>query len=243
MPRRLVLSGVVAALTAFALGGAVLAAGGGGGFGSPGTTKFQDVSASAELSDGNGTFLFLYVDRGMQTFKLRGVSGAPVMYGPETVLNYFGESPVGGFTYFSGCFVIPDSAFSVASNLSTATLAVDPSIETPCPGFLIPADAGGRPGLSGPAPDAGGGGGGGGEGITANLTWTSNGAVTSFDVTTNATCQGAVAHSVGSALNTFASVSGTISLLSDVETAYAAVNSYSTTEVITSAFSDACTGA
>lgn len=240
MHKRLVFASVVSALSVVALGGAVLAAG--GGFGSPGTTTFKDLSATAQLSDSNGTFLFISVDRGMQTFKLRGVAGPPVMVGPETILNYFGNSP-DGTVFFNGCFVIPDSAFTVAQGLSTATLKVDPSIETPCPGFLIPAGSGGRPGLSQVVPDAGGGGGGGGEPITANLVWTSNGAVTTFDVTTNSRCQAAVAHSVGSSTNTFASVSGSVSLLADVTTEYANIDSFSTTEVTTGTFSDACTGA
>src|SRR5438309_1525135 len=123
---RLVFASVVAVLSVVALGGAVLAAG--GGFGGPGTTKFQDLTASAQLTDSNGTFLFISVDRGMQTFKLRGVNGPPVMVGPQTVLTYFGNS-ADGSTFFNGCFVIPDSAFTVASGLATATLKVDPSLE------------------------------------------------------------------------------------------------------------------
>ncbi len=241
MRKRLLFASVVAALSVVALGGAVLASGS-PGFGTPGTTKFQDLSVNAPLSDSNGTVLFINVDRGVQTFKLRGVTGPPVMFGPETVLNYFGSSP-DGTVFFTGCFVIPDSAFTVASGLSTATLKVDPSIETPCPGFLIPAGAGGRPGLSQVVPDGGGGGGGGGEPITANLVWTSNGAVTNASDVFSSRCQGALAHSVGSSANTFASVSGSVSVLVDVTNQYAAIESFSTTEVTTGTFSNACTGA
>lgn len=240
MQKRLVFASVVAALSVVALGGAVLAAG--GGFGTPGTTTFKDLSATADVTDSTGTFLFINVDRGVQTFKLRGVNGPPVMFGPETVLSYSSFS-ADGTTNLFGCFVIPDSAFTVAPGLSAATLKVDPSIETPCPGFLIPAGAGGRPGLSGVVPDAGGGGGGGGTPITANLVWTSNGAVTTFSSTTNARCQGAVAHSVGTSTNTFASLSGSLSLLADMTTQFASISNFSTTEVTTGTFSDACTGA
>lgn len=238
MRKRAVLASFVAAVAVLALGAAALAA---GGFGSPGTTTFTDLSVSAALTDSNGGFLFLSVDRGMQTFKLRGVNGPPVMVGPETVLSFSGNSSDG--TYFNGCFVVPDSSFTVANNLGTASLNVNPADETPCPGFLLAADAGGRPGLAGPAPDAGGGGGGGSAPITANLVWASNGAVTSFDVTTNSRCQGSVAHSVGSSLNTFASVSGSVSPLADVTAQFAAINRSDTTEVATGTFSDACTGA
>jgi hypothetical protein len=241
MRKRLLFASVVAVLSVVALGGAVLASGS-PGFGTPGTTKFKDLNATAQLSDSNGISLFLSVDRGVQTFKLKGVAGPPVMVGPETVLNYFGNSP-DGTSFFSGCFVVPDSAFTVASDLSTATLKVDPSVETPCPGFLLPAGSGGRPGLSGVAPDGGSGGGGGGTPITANLVWTSNGAVTSVNDTFSSRCQGAFAHSVGTSNSTFASVSGSLSLLADVTTQFANVSTFSTTEVTTGTFSNACTGA
>jgi hypothetical protein len=239
MHKRLVLSSAVAALSLVALGGAaVLAAG--GGFGTPGTTTFHDVSASAQLTDSSGTFLFISVDRGVQTFKPRA-GGPPAMFGPMTILNY-SENSADGSTFSFGCFVIPDSAFTVASGLSTATLNVDPTIETPCPGFLIPAGAGGRPGLAGVVPDAGGGG-GGGTPITANLVWKSNGAVTSFNITTSSRCQGAVAHAVGSSTSTFASLSGSVSLLADLQTQFAQISDSSTREVITNTFSAACVGA
>jgi hypothetical protein len=240
MHKRIVLSSVVAALSLVALGGAALAAG--GGFGGAGTFSFTDLSASAQLTDSSGTFLFLNVDRGMQTFKQRGVAGPPAIVGPMTVLSY-SEQSADGSTFSFGCFVIPDSAFTVASGLATATLNVDPSIETPCPGFLVPAGAGGRPGLSGITPDAGGGGGGGGTPITANLVWTSNGAVTTSSMTNTSRCQGAVAHAVGTSTNTFASLSGNVSLLADVQTQFAQISNFNTREVITNSFSAACVGA
>jgi hypothetical protein len=237
MRKTFLLSAVVAAVVVLAGGGAVLAA---GGFGTPGTTKFHDFDAGGQLTDSTGSTVFISVHRGVQTFKLRGVSGPPVMVGPETVLSYFADNPDGSFV--SGCLVIPDSRFVVASDLSTATLKVDPSVETPCPGFLIPAGAGGRPGISNIAPDAGGGG-GGTQTITADLTWKSNGAVSSFTYNSTSRCQSSVAHVVGSSKNTFGSVTGTVSLLVDVSSQYAAVNENSSTEVITGAFSAACTGA
>src|SRR5438270_11313452 len=109
MRKRLFLAGSVAALALVAVGGAALAAG--GGFGGPGTFHFRDLSANAELTDSSGTFLFLNVDRGMQTFKFKGLNGPPVLTGPETVLNYDLENPDGTSTF--GCFVIPDQSFVV----------------------------------------------------------------------------------------------------------------------------------
>lgn len=79
--------------------------------------------------------------------------------------------------------------------------------------------------------------------ITANLTWTSNGAVTSFTYINSSKCQGAVAHSNGGSTNTFGSVSGNVSLLADVSSQYASISEFNTTEVATGTFSDACTGA
>ena len=237
MHQRLVFSGVLAAVTALAMGGAVLAA---GGFGGPGTFTFTDRFGNAELTDSSGAFMFINVDNGMQTFKVRGVNGPPVVVGPETVLNYAVMS-ADGTTTAIGCFVIPDSSFTLAPGLSSATLTVDPSIETPCPGFLVPAGAGGRPGVS-VVPDAGGGG-GGGTPITANLVWTSDGAVTVSTNTSNSRCQGTVAISNGTSSGAIASLSGSVSSLLDVTTQFASLQTFSTRETITGAFSNACTGA
>ena len=237
MRKRLLFSAVVAAVAVFAVGGAALAA---AGFGSPGTSKFHDLNASAQLTDSTGSTVGLSVRRGVQTFKLRGVTGPPVMVGPETVLTYYGNNSDGSFV--SGCLVIPDSRFTMASDLSTATLNVDPTVETPCPGFLLPAGAGGRPGISNIAPDSGPAA-DGDQTITANLTWTSNGAVTSFTYNSTSRCQTSIAHTTGSVKNTFGSVSGTVSLLADVSSQYANFSQSDSTEVATGAFTAACTGA
>jgi hypothetical protein len=240
MRKRSLFLGLLAVASLVVTSGVVLAAGG-GGFGQPGTTTFNDLSASAALTDSGGGFLFLSVDRGVQTFKLRGVNGPPVMTGPETVLNYFSNGPSGSSS--SGCFVIPDSSFVVATGLSTATLTVDPSIETPCPGMLLSPEAGGRPGLAGPAPAGGGGGGGFSQPITANLTWTSNGAVTNSNISTNSRCQSAVASSVGSSSLTFSTVSGSVSPLIDITTQFASIDEFKTNVTIANTLSAACIGA
>ena len=239
MRKRLFVSAAVAALSLVGVGGVALAAG--GGFGSPGTTRFSDVSATALLMDSTGTELSISVDRGMQTFKLRGVAGPPVMVGPETVLNFSGFNPDG--TFINGCVVIPDSAFQVATGLATATLHVDPSVEVQCPGQQIPDGAGGRPGVGNVVPYAGGGGGGGGMTITANLTWTSNGAVSTFSFADSMKCQSALAHNVGTSITTFASVTGSTSALVDVSTLTASIGVFDNVVTVTSAFSSACIGA
>ena len=236
MRKHLAISGLLAGLGLLVLSAVVLAAG--GGFGIPGTYKFIDVGASTSLTDSTGTNLFLFVDRGMQTFKPKG--GPPQVVGPMTTLNFSGVDGTGASIF--GCWIIPDSSFTVASELASAHLKVDPTQETACPGLLIPANSGGRPGFAAVRSYAGGGG-GGGTPITANLTWTSNGAVTDFQITASSKCQSASAKTVGSSLGTFASLSGTLSLLPTYTNLVATINSSHTTEVINGTFSAACTGA
>ncbi len=239
MRKRFLLSSLVACAGLVALGAAAIAAGG-GGIGTPGSYTFKDVNAGAYLTDSSNGFIFISVDRGIQTFKIRGVTGPPSMVGPETVLDYSGNDAAGN--YVAGCFIIPDSTFAVAQGLGTATLIVDPTQETPCPGALIAADAGGRPGLAGPAPEAGGGGGGGGTPITVNLTWTSSGAITYSQIAIDSRCENASSHANAKAASTPASVSGSVSLLTDVTSLFASISEDDTDQVITNTFSSACTG-
>jgi hypothetical protein len=78
MFKRLIpVAGILGLLT-IALAGSA-AAGGGGGYGSPGLSKFTDWSASASLTDPatGGFYGGLYVDRGMQSFKLKHTPRRP----------------------------------------------------------------------------------------------------------------------------------------------------------------------
>lgn len=153
------------------------AAGGGGGFGGPGSFKFDDSNAYANFVDSTGTvYSTVSVDRGMQSFKLRHTPGAPVVEQFGTVLNVIEQS---GKSFNFGCWVIPDSAFVVANDLSSASLNVHATSDLLCPGYYIGGAAGGKPGLQS-AFGYGGGGGGGSSlitDITVNLTWTGNGAL------------------------------------------------------------------
>ena len=116
-------------------------------------------------------------------------------------------------------------------------------METPCGGFLIPAASGGRPGLSGVVPDAGGGGGGGGfTPITANLVWTSNGAVTTSNGTSNSRCQGTTAQNVFSSTSTIAALSGSVSALTALSGQFAMIQNFDTRQTVTGQFSNACFG-
>jgi hypothetical protein len=233
---RIFLAAGVAAVGAIALAGAAFAAG--GGFGAPGTTAFRDVTAYAGLVDTSNDFLSVSVDRGVQTFLPKG-GGGPVMTGPQTTLSY-SETLANG-TVTGGCFIIPDSAFAVSSGLATAVLKADPTVETPCPGVLVPAGAGGRPGLVNVVPEAGGG--GGGMPITVDLVWTSNGAIMSGNGTSNSRCQGVSTHAIFSSTSTFASVSGTADgLTGPPSTQYATVQILNNVETISGVFSNACLG-
>jgi hypothetical protein len=251
MLRRILSLGVLGGLLTLGLTGSVLAGGGGGGFGAPGTNSFTDVSANAAFIDSIG-FVNLSVDRGMQTFKVKNTSGPPVMMGPETTLTVFVElvppapGQPGGFEF--GCFVIPDSAFTVASGLASATLNVGPSQETPCPGQLISAAAGGRPGFSAPAPLGGEGGGGGGgstiSSVTVNLTWTSNGVIFANRFTFGSKCLTFVSNAQGDSQSTVATATGTVSplLTATAILQFGNIAQFDSTQVTTGSLSQACTG-
>lgn len=249
MFRRVLSIGVFGGLLSLGLSGSVLADSGGGGFGAPGNHTFTDVSANAGFIDSVG-FISLNVDRGMQTFKLKNTSGPPAMVGPETVLNVFvalvppAPGQPGGFE--SGCFVIPDSAFTVASGLASAALIVGPAQETVCPGQPIPAAAGGRPGLSAPAPLGGTGGGGGGgtiSSVTVNLTWSSNGVISTSRFTFGNKCLTFVSNTQGDSQSTVARATGTVSLLSNAAILqFGSIAQFDSTQVITGSLSPACIG-
>lgn len=248
MLRRILSLGVFGGLLSLGLSASALA-GGGGGFGAPGTNTFTDVSANAAFVDSVG-FVSLNVDRGMQTFKMKNTSGPPVMVGPETVLNVFvalvppAPGQPGGFEF--GCFVIPDSAFTVATGLASAALIVSPAQETPCPGELIPAAAGGRPGFSAPAPLGGEGDGGGGtmiSSVTVNLTWSSNGVISTSRFTFGNKCLTFVSSAQGDSQSTVATATGTVSLLSNAAIfQFGSIAQFDSTQVSTGSLSPACIG-
>ncbi|HEX9095300.1 MAG TPA: hypothetical protein VF990_04275 [Candidatus Dormibacteraeota bacterium] len=199
--RLLPIAGIIGLLT-IALAGSA-AAGGGGGYGGPGLFKFTDWSANANLTDPSGnSYGSVYVDRGMQSFKLKQTPGAPVVERPGTVLNV---SEASGY----GCWIIPDSAFVVASDLSGATLNIHATAGMVCPGFYVGSATGGKPGLQ----SALGFGGGGPPpnqitDITVNLAWTGSGALWTNTNSGNSKCMGYVATFHGSFDYEFATATG-----------------------------------
>ncbi len=112
----------------------------------PGHTQSTDTAASAELSDSTQTIhAFASVDRGTLSFKPKQASGPPIVTGPATMLNLEADVP-NGFAH--GCWIIPDTEFTVASGLTSATLSatVVPGVSE-CPGPPVSAGTGARPGL------------------------------------------------------------------------------------------------
>jgi hypothetical protein len=192
------------------------AAAGGGGYGGPGHFRFSDTSATANFGDpySGGYSTSVYLDRGQLSFKTKRTPGAPVIQKFGTVLNV---SEYSATTSEYGCWIIPDSAFVVASNLSSATVNVHATADMQCPGYFVSGATGGKPGLQ----SAIGYGGGGGEPPTAitdivvNLTWAGNGALwknsnsgTSKCGSYTATFQGTFDYEYATATGTVGDVSG-----------------------------------
>lgn len=186
-----------------------------GGFGPPpGHSQVTDTNAFADLADSTGSIhANSSVDRGMQTFKAKSTSGPPVVMGPATMLNLEVDVPNG---VAFGCWIIPDSAFSVSRDLSSATLmtTVTPGASE-CPGPPLSAATGARPGLEALSLQPLGGGPPGSLGFIGpaqiSLTWTFLGAVEQSRFTSNASCAGFLSNAQGSDDHAVANAAGTLS--------------------------------
>ena len=170
----------VTGLLSIALAGSAVA--GGGWPPAPGTYKMTDTSATADLVGATtivcypekgcfpepSEFASVSVDRGLHTFKPKG--GAPLVQQSGTMLNFY-FSTVSG-TNVSGCWMIADGDFTVASDLSSASLSTTVQGESNCPGAPLAVSS------TNVVTGKGGVGGGGTTGpITLNLSWTYNGVV------------------------------------------------------------------
>ena len=210
MTRRL-FAVAAAALCSIAFAGSALAQ----GFGPPpGHSQSTDTSAFADLMDSTGSIhANSSVDRGMQAFKAKQTSGPPIVMGPATMLNLEVDVP-NGFAF--GCWIIPDSAFTVSGDLSSATLAttVTPGVSE-CPGPPLSGATGARPGLEalslqslqeGPPESFGFIG-----PVQISLTWTFLGAVAKSRFTSNESCAGFISNVEGSDQHAFANATATLS--------------------------------
>jgi len=182
----------VTGLFSIALAGSAVA-GGGGWPPVPGNYRTADISANASLL-GPSTIVctpkgcypqpsdsaYVTVDRGLHTFKPRG-GGQPVQQS-GTMLNLFMYSASGPSV--SGCWIIADSDFTVARDLSNASLSTTVPGDSNCPGAPLAVSA-----TNGVTGKGGGGGGGGGTGpITLNLSWTYKGIVSHIHDDGKLTC-------------------------------------------------------
>lgn len=154
-----------------------------GGWPAPGTYQSTELSAGADLVGPStivcfppkgcfpvpSAFASVTVDRGLHTFKPR--SEPRLIQQSGTMLNFFLESNSG--TFISGCWIIADSDFTVAQDLSTASLSTTVPAQSNCPGTPMKVSS------TNVVTSKGGGGGGGGNTapITLNLSWTYKGVV------------------------------------------------------------------
>ena len=169
-------------LLSIALAGSAVA-GGGGWPPAPGTYKTTDLSASTGLV--GATTIVCYpekgcfpvpseaatvsVDRGRHTFKPKG--GKTLVQQTGTMLNFYYSNTSG--TSVSGCWMIADGDFTVAKDLSSASLVTTVAGASNCPGTPLSISA-----LNVVSPKGGGGDGGGTmTPITLNLSWTYRGVV------------------------------------------------------------------
>jgi hypothetical protein len=182
----------------------------GGGYGGPGHFRFSDTTASANLADPYaGYSTSVYLDRGQLSFKAKRTPGAPVTQKFGTLLNV---SEYSGTTSEYGCWIIPDSAFVVASDLSGASVNVHATADMQCPGYFVSGATGGKPGLQSSI----GYGGGGGEpptpitDIVVNLTWAGNGGLWKNSNSGTSKCGSFTANFHGTFDYEYATATGTV---------------------------------
>jgi hypothetical protein len=170
----------ITGLFSIALAGSAVA-GGGGWPPAPGTYKTTDTSATASLvgpstivcgpkgcGPGPSDFAYVNVDRGLHTFKPRG--GDLLVQQNGTMLNFSLFTTSGSV---GGCWMIADGDFTIANDLSSASLSTTVQGESNCPGTPLAVSS-----TNVVTGKGGGGGGGGGVGpITLNITWTYKGVV------------------------------------------------------------------
>jgi hypothetical protein len=173
----------ITGLFSIALAGSAVA-GGGGWPPAPGTYRMMDTAANANLVGPStivcfppkgcfpepSAFAYVTVDRGLHTFKPRG--SAPPVQQSGTMLNLYLFGP--SVPSVSGCWIIADGDFTVAKDLSGASLSTTVPGDSNCPGTPLAVSS------TNVVTGKGGGGGGGAATtgpITLNLSWTYKGIV------------------------------------------------------------------
>jgi hypothetical protein len=199
--RRLAIVFAIVFCGSLALAAAAVAAGGLG----PGKYTFDSSSANAFFGMGKkggppSPSWSVSVNHGLNSFKPK--DGARTVYNNTIVyVSEWDATGNGGY----GCFVVPDSAFVVARDLSSASLHASLTADEACPGYATPvaggkdAFAGGSSGLALP--------------ISVDLTWTATGAVTTYDQSFSLQCLSYNESGNSSNKSTGAGATGTISAL------------------------------
>lgn len=153
----------------------IVSVGAAGGFGSAGGTfTFHDLSANASFfnpvdqSSDN-----VSVDRSLFMTRARANGGFTTQQMTVMSISVFVPNPdptMPPLVADGACFVIPDSDFTVSSDLQRASLNATVDETNFCPGFLVA--------VNGAAPAKAGGGGGGTftYPLTVSATWTGTGA-------------------------------------------------------------------
>ena len=202
LARRLALVFAIVFCGSLAMSAAAFAAGGLG----PGKYSFTSQSANAffgmaQKGGPPASSFTVSVSQGLNSFK--------PAHGPRTVSNStmvfvseFDASGNGGY----GCFVVPDSAFTVSRDLQSAALHATLTIDEACQGYGTPvgggkdvAFAGGTSGLVLP--------------VTVDVTWTADGAVSTYKNTFSFQCLKYSEDGGSTNQTTNASASGSISAL------------------------------
>lgn len=233
--RRLSLAFSIVLCGSLALAAAAIAAGGGLG---PGNYTFTSRSADAFFGMGAkggppGPSWSVSVNQGFNSFQPTHPGGPrQVMRNTMVYVTEFDALGNGGF----GCFVVPDSAFTVSRDLSTASLHATLTGDEVCPGYGTPVDGGGKGSVY-----AGGDGGSIALPLQVDVMWSAKSAVTSYKDTFTLRCLSYGADGTSSNQYVDAGASGTISVLGGPFTAdFADVNSGSNQLNIHNTPPDAC---
>jgi hypothetical protein len=200
--RRLAIVFAIVFCGSLALAAAAVAAGGLG----PGKYTFNSQSANAFFGMGKkggppSPSWFVSVNHGLNSFKPK--DGPRTVYNDTIVyVNEWDATGNGGY----GCFVVPDSGFVVARDLSSASLHATLTADEACGGYATPvgggkdAFAGGNGGLALP--------------ITVSVTWNATGGVTTYDQSFTLQCLSYNESGSSSNQSTGAAAGGSISALS-----------------------------
>ena len=170
------------------------------------------------------------VNEGLNSFKPRGSGEPTVLHSTTVYVAEFDAAGNGGY----GCFVVPDSAFTVSRDLSSASLHATLTADEICDGYATP--VGGKA-----VTFAGGAGGGLALPITVNVTWSARTATTTNTDAFTFRCLNFDEHGDSTFKSVQASASGSITALPGTFSAdYTSIASGSSQLHINALYPQAC---